>query len=442
MKKVIVVGGGASGIMAAITAAEHGASVTILEHKDRIGKKILMTGNGKCNLSNLSFSDSDYYTDTPGFLSPVFQQFSVDDTILLFREIGLLTKEKKGYLYPMSEQASTVLDVLRIQLERLQVKVITDCEIQKIIPNNTQIKTSKTMMVNELAKVDHGLQTKQAMKTSHGNFQVLTSQGSLSCDALILACGSKAAPQTGSDGSGYVLARKMGHSIIQPLPALVQLRCQENYLKAVAGVRCEAKIRLYVDGKLQKEEQGELQLTDYGISGIPVFQLSRIAAKALDQKRKVDAKIDLLPSMDSDEIVDFLTGRGKDRQTKLTVEEAMLGLMNKKLLLMVLKLNHCKTNTSWRELTGDRRSVDGIIHTIKNWQLSIQATNPFQNAQVCCGGISCKELQSTMESRIVPNLYFAGEIVDVDGICGGYNLQWAWSSGYVAGVNAAEPKIK
>ena len=421
MKKVVIIGGGASGIMAAIIAARHGSEVTILEHKDRIGKKILMTGNGKCNLSNLSFSCENYYSDTPEFIPGIFKEFSVEDTLTFFREIGLLTKEKKGYLYPMSEQASTVLDIFRIELNRQHVKIVTDCDVNEIICKNK-----------------HSAESSQEQKEKQ--FQILTSQGRFMGDALIIACGGKAAPQSGSDGTGYHLAESMGHRILTPLPALVQLRCEDayikSYMKAVAGVRCEAGLKLYVAGKPVKEESGELQLTDYGISGIPVFQLSRIVSKAIYEKQKVAMEIDLLPSVDTGEIREYLIHRPSTEV--MTTEEAMLGMVNKKILSLILKLNQVKLNTLWDEIKHNPVLLDKIIDTIKRWRIIIKATNPFQNAQVCCGGVDCKELKDTLESKKIKNLYFAGEIIDVDGICGGYNLQWAWSTGYVAGLNSSK----
>lgn len=406
MNKVTVIGGGASGMMAAITAARYGAQVVILEHKDRIGKKILMTGNGKCNLSNLSFSIDNYYSDTPQFIKSVFEQFNEKDTVSFFNEIGLLLKDKKGYLYPMSEQASTVLDILRMELNHRNVRIITACNVKSVIENKKR------------------------------QFNIETDKGSYHSDTVILACGGKAYPQSGSDGSGYELARKCGLKIIKPLPALVQLKCTENYFKAIAGVRCEAKLQLQVEGKLIKEEQGELQLTDYGISGIPVFQLSRIAAKALDIHKLVTVKIDLLPTMSKEELYHFIT-RVNPYQNK-TVEGAMIGLINKKLLSMLWKQNSIKSETKLSELSD--RQIKNFIVNIKEWTVEVNATNQFANAQVCCGGIDCKEIKNTCESKKIPGLFLAGELLDVDGICGGYNLQWAWSSGFVAGKSAANTK--
>ncbi len=411
MSKVTVIGGGASGIMAAIAAARHGAQVVILEHKDRIGKKILMTGNGKCNLSNLSFSIDKYYSDSPKFIETVFRQFNKEDTISFFKEIGLFIKDKNGYLYPMSEQASTVLDLLRIELKYRNVEIITACNVKKVI-SDSKAKQKKC------------------------GFIIDTEKGTYLSDSVILACGGKANPQSGSDGSGYELAGKFGHKVITPLPALVQLRCVGNHFKSIAGVRCEAKLLLHIDGNLVKEEYGELQLTEYGISGIPVFQLSRIAAKALDIHKKVIVKIDLLPAMSKELIYAFLTKTNPFPDK--TVEEAMLGLMNKKLLYMLWKQNGIMPECRLCEL--QEKQIESLTEAIKAWTVEVSATNSFLNAQVCCGGVDCNEMKETCESRKVPGLFLTGELLDVDGICGGYNLQWAWSTGYIAGKAAAESK--
>ncbi len=411
MSKVTVIGGGASGIMAAIAAARYGAQVVILEHKDRIGKKILMTGNGKCNLSNLSFSADKYYSDSPRFVETIFRQFNEKDTISFFEGIGLFIKSKNDYLYPMSEQASTVLDLLRIELKYRNVEIITACDVKKV------------------TAVPEG-------KSGKSQFTIDTDQGIYQSDTVILACGGKASPQSGSDGSGYELAKKFGLNVIPPLPALVQLRCTGNYFKAIAGVRCEAKLKLHIDGAIVKEEYGELQLTDYGISGIPVFQLSRIAAKALNVHKKVTVKIDLLPVMSKEMISAFLTKM--NTHPDKTVEEAMLGLMNKKLLYMLWKQNGIKPECRLSELSD--KQIEKLIDVIKTWNVEVSATNSFLNAQVCCGGVDCKEITDTCEAKKVPGLFLTGELLDVDGICGGYNLQWAWSTGFIAGKTAAKNK--
>lgn len=419
MNEVAVIGGGASGLMAALEAAKNGARVTIFEHKDRIGKKILMTGNGKCNFSNLSFSDKDYYTDNFEVLNEVFHMFSNIDMKNYLISNGIKVKDKNNYLYPYTEQAATILDFFRRELSYYQVKIITESEIIKISQN---------------LKEDNGcftLEHKEQTEKVRDKF-----------NCIILACGGKAAPQSGSDGSGYQLAKEFGHTVIQPLPSLVQLRSSESYFKSIAGVRCEAEIKLCVDGKILTAESGELQLTEYGISGIPVFQLSGAAAEALEQKKRVEALIDFIPGTLEKELIRQVISQ-IERLNKLkksaTFEEVLFGLINKKLLLMMLKQSGFRPEDSILNIR--QADLEKLIHRMKTWYVKIVNTNPFANAQVCRGGVSCKEMNSDCESLLVPGLFFAGEIVNVDGRCGGYNLQWAWSSGYVAGKNAAYKHI-
>lgn len=406
MAAIAVIGGGAAGMMAAITAAECGAAVTVFEHQDRVGRKILMTGNGRCNLSNLSYSGWEYYGEEPEFAKGVLSQFTANDTVSFFKRLGLLVKDKNGYLYPVSEQASAVLDVLRNELVKKKVKVKTNVSVQI----SFQEKEQKFLLRYE---------------NGEGYY-----------DMVILACGSRANPRTGSDGSGYGLAEAFGHKIIKPLPALVQLRCRENFFKGIAGVRCEAGLRLLTEKGLQAEERGELQLTDYGISGIPVFQFSRVAARALDAGEKVSVEIDFLPSLTTEVLGSFLREvLQREGNRECPVEEVLAGVIHKKLLMLILKENGIKGSRGSGSITA--KETEAVLRTIKCFTVQVGATNPFDNAQVCCGGVDCSEIDGNCQSKKVPGLFFAGEIMDVDGICGGYNLQWAWSSGYVAGKSAA-----
>ena len=258
--RVVVIGGGASGLAAAIAAVENGAAVTVLEHKDRVGKKILMTGNGKCNLTNMKEVHGKYYSSDAASLKQIYNtlvRFDAVQTRDFFQRLGLYTKEKKdGGVYPVSEQASIVLDVLRSACNRLGVTIQTDCEVISIRPE----KKGGVICAKQYKQIFY--------------------------DKLILATGGKAASVAGSDGSGYVLAKRLGHAIVEPLPALVQLKCKGTFFKALSGVRAQGVIRLLIDGVEMATQEGELQLTDYGISGIPVFQLSRLASRALyDQKQ-------------------------------------------------------------------------------------------------------------------------------------------------------------
>lgn len=399
--KVIVIGGGASGLTAAIWAARAGGSVTLLEHMDRVGKKILSTGNGKCNLTNLVQEPSCYRGERPEFACEVIRHFSVEETLDFFKGLGVLPKIKNGYVYPNSEQASAVLDVLRMEAEHQNVKIVCGCEVK-------QIRTRP--------------------------FQITASTGEYRADRVILATGGKAAPATGSDGSGYRLAGELGHRIIKPLPALVQLRCGKGYEKQLAGIRTEARVTLTANGQVIAADTGELQLTDYGISGIPVFQVSRYAARALDRSLPVTAIVDCLPALSWEETLTELQRR-KEQMGYQNAETFFTGLLNKKLAHVVLKKAGVSPDFPVGMLNG--RQLRRLAEQIKGMEFSVTATNPFAQAQICCGGADTAQVNpDTMESRLVPGLYLAGELLDVDGICGGYNLQFAWSSGYLAGISA------
>lgn len=407
-RTVLVIGGGASGMTAAIHAARNGADVTILEHTERVGKKILSTGNGRCNLTNLFQSVECYRCSQADFPMSVIAQVPVEETLRFFGELGIVVKNKDGYLYPNSEQASAVLDVLRMELEHRKVRVVYDCRVQSI------------------RKVLDG-------------FLVGSSVGEFRGDALILATGSKAAPMTGSDGSGYELAKKLGHTVITPLPALVQLRCGEKHYKQLGGIRVEAELTLLADQKPVIRERGELQLTDYGISGIPVFQISRYGSVALARKQEILVRIDFMPGQTMEETGHLLRERAVSMGYKSS-EQWMVGLLNKKLAAVILKLAGISPGQIMSTLREEQWNA--LLKQIKVYETAVIATNPFENAQVCCGGVSTEEVnQETMESKLVSSLYLAGELLDVDGICGGYNLQWAWSSGTLAGTHAGRGKL-
>lgn len=406
--KVGVIGGGAAGMMAAITAASRGAEVTILERGERLGKKILMTGNGKCNLGNLYLNEEMYYGGNTEFIKISLNKFDTDDTIRFFHGLGMILKNKNGYLYPASEQAAVVLDVLRNELRVLGVNVITECK------------------VNKIEKKEEG-----SIAVFDGN----AGNRSFVFDKVILACGSKAAPKTGSDGSGYKLAKQLGHSIVPTVPALVQLKCREDYLKAVAGVRAEGRIEVWQNGNCIATEKGEIQFTEYGISGIPVFQISRVVNYILRSGQEPEVVINLMPDYEEVAFSQLILGRAL-LQTGRTVEEFFTGMLNKKLMSLFIKLAGLKHTGSIEE--ADEAAKMQVYELCRSWKLHVIGSNPYDNAQVCAGGVDLKDITEEMESRIIPGVYFAGEILDVDGKCGGYNLQWAWCSGYLAGRAAAE----
>ena len=410
VKKVAVIGGGAAGMMAAITAGRCGAQVTIYERNERVGKKILATGNGKCNFSNRNLRGEDYNGGRQK-LEEYFARFSSEDAVAFFTDAGMLVKEKQGYLYPWSEQASTVLDVLRLEIERAGVRVRLSEKAEGIV---------------------------QDLKTGMFSIDTRAGKGKEKYHAVILACGGCAAPKTGSDGSGFGLAKKLGHRVVCAVPALVQLRCKDSFFKMIAGVRCEARLKLY-DGKRGGEplgeEKGELQFTDYGISGIPVFQLSRHAAYVLEEGKKAEVEIDLLPQMGAEAFDRMCAMRIKKAGGK-TLEEFLLGMANKKVNLMMIKEAGYKPGEGTEELGEER--LRRLLYSYKELRVHILAANSFENAQVTAGGVDMEEVTENLESIKIPGLYFAGEILDVDGRCGGYNLQWAWTSGYIAGRSAVD----
>lgn len=404
-KEVGIIGGGAAGMAAAIAAARQGARVTVLERNDRVGKKILVTGNGKCNLGNYALSEAQYYGSNPEWIGQAIKRFGTEETVTFFQGLGLLLKTRNGYLYPACEQAAVVLDVLRCEMQSLGVNIIHECKINHIEKDATT-----------------------------GRIIVGDGKESYSFDAVILACGSKAAPKTGSDGSGYKLARKLGHNLIPTVPALVQLKCREDYLKAVAGVRADGEIKVYHGGKCVARERGELQLTEYGISGIPVFQISRVVNYILREEAEVKVEIDFLPDYSKEKYEGLRAGRTLLQNNRM-VEEFFTGMLNKKLMQLFVKMAGLKGTCPVEQ--ADNKALKHVFELCRSWQLHITGSNPYENAQVCAGGVDTTEITDNMESRLVPGVYFAGEIMDVDGKCGGYNLQWAWCSGNIAGYEAA-----
>ena len=366
------------------------AAVTVLEQNEKPGKKICATGNGRCNFSNLAKPDDAYRGEHPEFAEGALVQFSVEDTIDFFREIGIYPLNRNGYLYPRSNQAQSVVDVLCMEAASLGVKIKTNEQV-------TEIKTG----------------------TNEKNFQILTKGWHYDADALILANGSRASSVSGSDGSGYMLAESFHHRIVPVYPALTALKCKGSSFKAWAGVRTEGEISLFTDGKFCKSEHGELQLTEYGISGIPVFQLSTYAVRAVREGHKAELRINFMPELSEEELKKLLYARKKACPYKKE-KELLVGLFPEKLIKILI-------------------SQKQLVSAIREFPLEVQDGMSFSQAQVCSGGVDTSQVNSqTMESKLCKGLYFAGELLDIDGTCGGYNLQWAWSSGAVAGKNAAK----
>ena len=349
----------------------------------RVGKKLLSTGNGKCNLGNRKLDVSEYYCGEPERLERFLKQFGTDETVSFFQGIGVLLKEKNGYLYPACEQAAVVQDALRLEMRELHVYEITSCKVDAIKRNR---RTGKI--------------------TVQGNGESFT------FDKVILACGGKAAPSTGSDGSGYELARMLGHSLVPVVPALVQLRCREDYLRSVAGVRADARISIYSDGACVAEERGELQITEYGLSGIPVFQISRVVNYLLAEGKEVEACVDFLPDYSPEEYDRLYASRELLLQGNRSVEEYFTGMLHKKLMAMLIRLSGLGANTDKEK--AEERLLKKAYGLCRQWRLHIVGSNPFENAQVTAGGVPLAEVTDRLESVKAPGVYFAGEILDVE----------------------------
>lgn len=403
--QVLIVGGGASGMVAAIAARRMGAEVTILERNPRIGKKILATGNGRCNYTNINTCTACYHGTDTGFAESALIRFDVAQTIRFFEKLGVAHKvEAGGKVFPMSDQASSVLDVLRYELEAAGIRVICNARVVDI-------------------------------KKENGQFELIPADGAaVRGDRLILAAGGKAMPATGSDGSGLQLARKLGHTIIDIFPALVPLKLEGGFFKRIAGVKITGTAELLCGQQTAVRDRGDLLFTNYGISGPPILQISRHVGELLHNKRDARLRVTLIDTIPKEDLRDLLAKRFRNAAGK-TVQFSLVGLINKRLIPVLLKEAGIAGDSPVKNLSsGDR---DRILNILTNWTFRITGTTSWPNAQVTAGGVATAEIDpDTLESRLVKGLYFAGEIVDIDGACGGFNLQWAWSSGYVAGQSA------
>jgi predicted Rossmann fold flavoprotein len=409
---ILVIGGGAAGIAAAIASADMGKDTAILEGSDRIGKKLLATGNGRCNISNIDLSPDRYHSENPSFPKNILDRFGYAEALDFFSLLGLpLATLDGGKVYPLSLQASSVLDIFRLALDERGIPVYLDSKVKEI-------------------------------KTSNEGFRLLTNAGDVfECSRLIICCGGKSFPVSGSDGSGYTLAKQFGHSIIKPIPSLVQLKLRYDHLKAVSGVKFDGYARI-VSGSVESQaEYGEILFTDYGISGPPVLQLSRSASFALSKGMAVRIAIDMMPAMPMPELEEFLENHFATFSYR-SVMNSMIGVVNKKLIPIILREAGIKDiHKPCFELTVIEKKKLYVI--MKSWSFEVYDTNSFKNAQVTTGGVDTKEVDpDTLESKIIPNLYFAGEVLDVDGDCGGFNLQWAWATGYIAAMSSAKKQMR
>lgn len=500
-RTVAVIGGGAAGMVAAIEAARAGAIVTLIEKNAQLGKKLATTGNGRCNYTNLDMVDrigGKFRGFHPEFAEAALDVLPPEAVLDWFREIGVEPRFRGSYVYPNSDQASAVVDALREELHRLSVKVHYNAEVKSVqrVDADAEASPVKVPMPGKMASADGAAASQIPQKRDAAYFLIQCTDAVVKADRVILAAGSKAAPKTGSNGDGYFIARKLGHRIVPYVPALCGIRCAGDAFKALAGIRTEAALELVIDGHCVDREAGELQLVDYGISGIPVFQLSRYAAYALQEGKKAAVYINFLPGFtegnvsaeaavrdserniplgsavrDSEQVssaaeasMTEVSGakntqnaqkelRGsavedpKDRALQLfrqrqqrlagrKMESFFTGLLHQKLGQQLLRMANVRPELPVAELS--EKQLRSLASLSVRFKAECVEMNGFQQAQVVAGGVDTSEVDPcTMASRLVSGLYFAGEVLDIDGICGGYNLQWAWASGFVAGRHAA-----
>lgn len=397
MKTVAVIGGGASGIMAALSAAEDRENrVILIERQARIGKKLLATGNGRCNLTNTLACPESYSSGTGGFAAPALEKFPPLSAIGYFRSLGLMTSEQYGgRVYPLSDSAASVLDVLRFALDAAGVELIA------------------------------GEEVRSAAKSRAG-FTVFTPSRAVECDALIIACGGKAGGKLGGVSCGYELLKSFGHSCTKLYPALVPILTDTDYPRSLKGVRAPAGIELCRGERILARSRGELQFTETGVSGPAAFDVSREAAV-----EGGSLVISFLPDCTEEEIASMLLNRQR-LSPALDAGSIFAGMLHSRVGLAVVK--SCGIRPSAEAGSLNAGEIRSLSRAVNSFRLQVRGTAGFDAAQVSVGGIDTAEFRpDTLESRLVRGLFACGEVLDVDAPCGGYNLQWAWSSGRLAG---------
>lgn len=397
-----IIGAGAAGMAAALAASENSENqILLLERQARVGRKLAATGNGRCNLSNIHAEHGGYHGDDPSFSRCAIEQFGPEETLAWFRGLGLYTvTEASGKVYPYSDQANSVVDVLRFGLERPNIELVTDFEVTRL-------------------------------KKDGNKFLLESKDRTLICDKVIVACGGLAGTKLGGTMAGYKLLRSMGHKCTKLRPALVQVKTGWSGVSALKGVRANCHAAIYHNGKLHRESEGEIQFTEFGLSGPVVYEISRDACQ---EKGNWECTLDFLPGMKTGELKAELNRR---RATALTADDLFTGILHNRLGRVIVQNGGLRGRTPVAELTD--YELREAAELAKEFTVTLTEPLGMDAAQVTAGGIVTGEFDpTTMESLLVPGLYACGEVLDVDGDCGGYNLQWAWSSGRLAGLSAGK----
>lgn len=401
MKKIAIIGGGASGLMAALFAVRSGANVTIYEHNSSVGKKILASGNGRCNIINTTASPEDYAGNDPQFVAYALKQLNFGYFEKFCHSIGLLLDIKDdGRCYPLSNEAKSVLIALKSAISEAGVEIITDSKVTAIAKNDSQ-------------------------------FNVETDQGKQSYNSVLIATGSQAAPQLGATADGYSFARAFGHEILPTYPSLVQLHLNSRNHHKMAGVKTTAEVTLIIDGKPKEKVQGDILFAAYGISGLAILDISQKTSYALHNKQRVSIALNLLPRYDRATLANVIEKLFAS-VPKHDVHTALCGLLPAKIITYLLEDTAIALSTTVSSLNP--KEIKKIAHLIGEWKFEVTDTHGFKHAEVSGGGVSTAQINNkTMESKLVEGLYFSGEVLDIVGKRGGYNFNFAWASGMIAG---------
>lgn len=415
----IIIGAGASGMTASIFAAREGRSVLLLEKTAKLGKKILLTGNGRCNISN-KFSEEDqkqvkhYFGNNPKFVMSALNKFGYSETKEFFSKLGIeYIEEDSGRMFPASNQAQSVVDVLEYEMRELGVKIVLEANISAI-----------------------------GGSTSGSKFTVHLSDGrEFQTPKLIVATGGKTLPGTGSTGDGYSFASQFGHTVIPQFPVYSGFNVTKEseplnvqLLHKLQGTKLEVGVKAFAEGKLVAENEGTLMFAHYGLSAPGVLEISREVARAMElENKKVEVSINFFPGKQPQDVDQMLVERWTNSPNK-TLGFSLVGLLPKKVLPAILEAHGINSDQKVAEISKEKRAE--IVKLLTELSFKITSVRGYKEAHFTAGGVDTKEVNpSTLESKLIPGLYFAGEVLDVDGECGGYNLQWAWSSGAVAGAS-------
>ena len=402
---IAIIGGGASGMAAALAAAENpNVTVELFERQGRVGRKLQATGNGRCNLTNMHACTVGYHGEDPSFSEAALSVMGPVDTLVWFRKLGLFTvEEPSGRVYPYSDQANSVVDVLRFALEKPNIHLHLGAEVLKI-------------------------------KRTGEEFSVESAEEKLICDKVIIACGGLAGTKLGGSMAGYKLLTKLGHKSTRLRPALVQLKCSWSGISALKGVRANCNAKILRNGALRMESTGELQFTEYGLSGPVIFEVSRDACVGVAEWV---CRLDFLPQISENTLYLDLLNR---KNRCLPADELLTGILHNRLGRTLIKAAGIRS-TATMDMVSEQE-IRAVCKLVKAFDIPITEPLGMDAAQVTAGGIVTKDFNpETMESYLVPGLYACGEVLDVDGDCGGYNLQWAWSSGYCAGSHAGKEQL-